>query len=472
MLIVSLLIFIAYYFIAIKKKQSYFYTVPIILIFTFLFAGYIVADSLTGDGINEAVKFQLMTSWTGTGYGEFIPQLAGALIYIVSTAFIVSVSIKVSKLNHVPLATLLGIFAISSNPGAHDLYEWVRPFTHFDEIESIPISKLKNEGQPKLSSAQKSFIYIYAESFERTFFNDDVFPGLITHLKDDKNNYIDFTNVEEVYATGATMMGMVASQCGVIAVPTVTGDLMSGIECLGNKLSKVDYDLHYIQGGALDFASTRNFYNNHGFTNLTGLDFFKKKYKDQKYFSQWGVYDEYMFEEGLKRYKSLKSKEKPFGLVVVTLDTHYPKGHQSPLCNLKYKDGKNPYLNAIKCSDYNISRFIERVLREDNGETIIILASDHLALKTTANHLLTDLPRRNLLRFYNVNKSKDNYLKPASTLDIGTTIMNLVGIQGQLGLGVNLFSKQRTILERYERKTDDFLRSLTPKIKQASGMLK
>ncbi|MFG1487444.1 sulfatase-like hydrolase/transferase [Halobacteriovorax sp. RZ-1] len=468
MLALATIFFVNYYILAMKKGQRFETSLPIILINTFFIAGYYVANSLTGAGVNEVVKFQLLTSWEGTGYGEFIPQLLLSLLYILITMVLVFIASKKSTTKNNYFVTIVGLIAILINPTTSDFYEWFRPYTHFAEIDSITISKLKNNSKVVLSEKPKSFIYIYAESFERTFFNEEIFPGLVTELKKKDSTYIDFTNVEQVYGTGSTMMGMVASQCGVFSVPSITGEFMGGISCLGNKLQDAGYDLHYIQGGALDFAGTREFYTNHGFKNLTGISYFRKKYKEDKYFSQWGVYDEYLLKESFQRYRKLKSENKPFGLFLVTLDTHYPKGHKSPLCDLKYEDGKNPYLNAIKCSDSNIASFIKQVLEEDNGETLIILASDHLALKTTASHLLKSIPRRNLLRFYNLEKQNVNNLKPASTLDIGTTLLHALGIRDQLGVGVNLFTNEKTLLERYERKTNNFLRSLTPKIEEAS----
>lgn len=468
-IIASLLIFIAYYLLAIKKKQSPFYAVPIILIFTFLFAGYIVADSLTGDGINEAVKFQLMTSWTGTGYGEFIPQLAGALIYIVSTAFIVSVSIKVSKLNHVPLATLLGIFAISLNPGAHDLYEWVRPYTYFDEIKNITIEDIQNKNLKIIPPLKKkSFIYIYAESFERSFFDESIFPNLITELKKKDIPFIDFTNIHQVYGTSATMTGMIASQCGIFPTTNIKQEFMPGINCISDILSQHGYIMELIQGGDLSFASTKKFYNTHKFSRLIGKEYFQKKYKGINNFSQWGAYDEYVLAEAKKRFEELSNQKKPFGLFVTTLDTHYPHGHESNSCKLKYANGKNPYLNAIKCADYNLSKLITQISSLPNVEdTIIILASDHLALKNDASHLLKKMKRRNLLRFYNVGSSQ-SISKAGSTLDNGSTLLHLLGFNVNLGLGTNLLSDEKTLVERYGDRTDNFLRSLTPKIEEAS----
>ncbi|MGI5026932.1 sulfatase-like hydrolase/transferase [Halobacteriovorax sp. GFR8] len=440
---------------------------PIILINTLFIAGYYVANSLTGDGLNEAVKFQLLTSWEGTGYGEFIPQLIIGFFYILLTISLVLYAAKKRTKKNNVFVTFVGVIAILVNPATKDFYEWFRPYSHFKEVETISSKNLKNDFKIETVKNPKSFIYIYAESLERTFFNEEIFPGLITELKTRDSKYIDFTNVEQVYATGATMMGMVASQCGVFAVPSMSDEFMPGIKCIGNKLTEAGYELHYLQGGALDFANTRKFYKSHGFKNLSGLSYFQKKYKSEKYFSQWGLYDEYLLQEAFDKYKILKSSDKPFGLVLVTLDTHYPKGHKSPLCNLNYKDGKNPYLNAIKCSDYNIAEFIKKILKEDNGETVIVLASDHLSFQTTASKLLKKLPRRNLLRFYNVDR-KINNLKPASTLDIGTTLLSALGYNHKIGLGVDLFSNERTLLEKFERNTNNFLRSLTPKIEEAS----
>ena len=470
MLTASLLIFIAYYFLAIKKKQSLIYTFPIILVFTFIFTGYIVTDSLTGDGINEAVKFQLMTSWEGTGYGEFIPQLVAALVYILITALLIAFSARNAKSNHVPFATILGVLAITANPGTQDLYDWVRPYSNFKELENFSVERFRNENL-KFNSPKKkkNFIYIYAESFERSFFDEKVFPKLITELKKKDIPYIDFTNINQVYGTNATMTGMVASQCGIFPTTNIDDKFMPGINCLSDILTKEGYHLELIQGGDLDFASTKKFYKTHNFSRLIGKGHFEKKYNKMNVFSQWGIFDEYVLAEAKQRFKELSEKEKPFGIFVATLDTHYPHGHQSIYCKLKYQDGSNPYLNAIKCADYNLAKTIEQILSLPSAkDTVVILASDHLALKNDASHLLKKTQRRNFMRIYNTGLSIE-VNKEGSTLDNGTTLLHILGYEIDLGVGVNLLGNKKSIIEKFEGQTNNFLRSLTPKIEEASN---
>jgi len=117
---------------------------------------------------------------------------------------------------------------------------------------------------------------------------------------------------------------------------------------------------------------------------------------DLTYTNGWGYYDDTVLDIAFERFNQLSAQPKPFGLFISTMDTHHPNGHPSRSCKDKiYQEGTNPILNAVLCSDYLISNFINRVLESAYAEdTIIILSSDHLAMSNTASHLLDDMERR------------------------------------------------------------------------------
>ncbi|MEN1599797.1 hypothetical protein AAIG97_33140, partial [Pseudomonas aeruginosa] len=63
---------------------------------------------------------------------------------------------------------------------------------------------------PKLN-----LVYIYGESLERTYFDNEAFPDLTPELGALKNEGLDFSHTQQLPGTDYTIAGMVASQCGI-----------------------------------------------------------------------------------------------------------------------------------------------------------------------------------------------------------------------------------------------------------------
>lgn len=67
---------------------------------------------------------------------------------------------------------------------------------------------------PKLN-----LVYIYGESLERTYFDNEAFPDLTPELGALKNEGLDFSHTQQLPGTDYTIAGMVASQCGIPLLP-------------------------------------------------------------------------------------------------------------------------------------------------------------------------------------------------------------------------------------------------------------
>jgi len=245
---------------------------------------------------------------------------------------------------------------------------------------------------------------------------------------------------------------MTASQCGIPLFTPSHGNSMSGMDrflssarCLGDLLSDENYYLSYFGGSSTDFAGKGKFYKTHGFDEVNGREILSKKLPDESYQSNWGLYDDSLFGMAYERYEDLSASGDKFGLFVLTLDTHHPKGQPSKECkDIKYKDGENPILNSVACSDFLISKFIKKIEASPlSDETLIVLTSDHLALRNTAFDLLkkSSKGRRNLFLVIDPNKNEAEVFSNAGTsLDVGTTILPFIGYDGSIGLGRNLMA--------------------------------
>jgi hypothetical protein len=100
-------------------------------------------------------------------------------------------------------------------------------------------------------------------------------------------------------------------------------------------------------------------------------------------------------------------------------------------------------LNAVHCSDQLISSFVDRIRNSPyTDNTIIVLVSDHLALRNTASSFLAKSKSPNLLTFLINTPDYRQYkiTSPGTHYDITPTILDFMGykINGQIGFGASL----------------------------------
>ncbi len=266
----------------------FFRTGKINILFSFLTAGYGIAYFLyavfygvcyyfTDNGIDYSVLYHIKYGLTGAGFGEYRTLIYSSLFFLVFFSVIVIYFLlrsKIDKNRQTPssflLATLLLLLAAVIHPATAD---WIK------------LSR-KHEGEPffkyyrtpyiqATDASAKNFIFIYTESLERTYFDKQIFPGLINHLDKLEAENISFTNIGGYPETGWTIAGMVASQCGIPLVAPSHGNSMGGMDsflagatCMGDLLKEEGYHLAYMGGAALEFAGKGKFYRSHGFSEV------------------------------------------------------------------------------------------------------------------------------------------------------------------------------------------------------------
>ena len=380
---------------------------------------YNISDYFTGNGIDESIIFHLKYGLHGAGFSEYSQFIFKSAVVIILTSLLIILLLVRKRKNrshwifNKSLSYLLILLSLVLNPAISDVYSllWnksgtvyaknIHKETHETKPSTMEFAKFYLEPSiTKLTSETKNLVVIYAEGLERTFFDETLFPGLITGLRELESKSTYFTNINQVAATGWTIGGMVASQCGIPLFTPSHGNSMSGMDvflpsaiCLGDLLHDEGYELTYYGGADLAFAGKGKFYATHKFDRIAGKDELFPLLEDNSYVSGWGLFDDSLFDLAYERFVELSASGKKFGLFLLTLDTHHPNGNPSKSCKDKiYKDGSNPILNAVACSDYLITEFVERIMESPYGErTIVVVLSDHLAIRNTA---FNDLMKR------------------------------------------------------------------------------
>lgn len=431
---------------------------------------YLSSDFYTGEGITEATIFHLLYGWRGLPLVQAFWLSLVVIVYSFIITFLVVIMLRCRLEEYFPfpvalflLAASAAFFSMATHPSVAQLmniYSALKTEKHSRYLDKEVVNDdYRNSGKTK------SLVYLYLESYERTFFENDVFPNLTSSLAIIKDDALDFLNIHQSPLTQWTMAGIAASQCGIPLASTklnrsdssVSRFLMPGSVCVSDILSQHGYSIKYIGGADLAFSSKDVFFESHSFDKAYGLQYFKQRFPDVPT-SSWGVYDDFLFAMAKEEVKAELESGAPFALFMLTLDTHSPNGHITPSCEKdeSYASQNNPMLDAIKCLDRLASKFIddlEAILDDYNrDDVVIVVSSDHLQMQSTALSALTPHQdkRRNLFFIIDPEQAGRVISRDGTTMDIAPTLLSVLGWNvTSLALGRNLLSEEQTLLEKY-----------------------
>ncbi|MEH0860055.1 sulfatase-like hydrolase/transferase [Halobacteriovorax sp. DPLXC-1] len=423
---------------------------------------FIVSNYFTGVGLNDVVLYHLRLDTVEAGVGEYTNIIIASAVMIILSIFFTYKITKKKVASH--FATVVLLLAIISSPLTHNLYTLLKP----NEFQGIKIDIHKAGDEIAEIKDKKNLIIIYAEGFEKTYLNDEVFPGMTPNMRELEKQSLSFTNMYSNYGATWTIAGMVASQCGVPLEAAGEGNAMEGIfnfygsaVCLPDILHSNGYIGAHLKGASVVFSGTKNYLKTHKYSLIKGKDDLKKKYPTART-NSWGFYDKNLFDEAKIVADNLAKKDNPFFLSVNTLDTHHPKGHVFPSCKINHQDGDSRLVKAFKCSDYYIKEFVDKIrASEYSDNTLIVVMSDHLSLRNLLSDKLQGMDRKNLFLINYPNNSKTGEVtKPGTHLDVATTLLAQLGTDYKVGLGVDLLKEEKTLYEQYGAKTDSYLKGM------------
>lgn len=406
------------------------------------------SDYFTGDGINDAVLYTLTNSLTGAGVGKYILPGLGLALGLVAVFGTLGWLLRRRRHPHhfgySLLALVLAVGSVDASPAFRQISELVKSQSRDGDPDFAIYYKepAKSIPQPKLN-----LVYIYGESLERTYFDNQAFPNLTPELGALKDSSIDFSHTMQLPGTDYTIAGMVASQCGIPLFAPFEGNASASLSsffpqniCLGDILKNSGYENYFVQGANLRFAGKDVFLKSHGFDHLYGSEELKATVDDPTYRNDWGFYDDTVLDEAWKKFEALSKEGKRFSLFTLTVDTHHPDGFISRSCTRKsYEmDGKaNQSFSAVTCSQQSIADFINRIKASPYYKnTVIVVSSDHLAMKNTAWDYLSKQDRNNLFFVLRGDRPHQELMaQKRNTMDNGATVLDIMGGDNFIGLG-------------------------------------
>jgi phosphoglycerol transferase MdoB-like AlkP superfamily enzyme len=314
----------------------------------------------------------------------------------------------------------------------------------------------KTEISARAPPESKNLLLIYLESLEQSYLDQARFPDLVPNIQKELGAALRFSNLRQYPGTSYTIAGMFASQCGapLLGFGVDENDVMhhssytKNIACLGDVLGKAGYYQANMLGTDARFSGLDKHYLNHGYNEVSGFYELREqavaKY-GSGYEGRWGVYDDALFEFAGQKYEELAGKNQRFNLTFETIDSHGPNGTPSPSCP-RYPHSDNSILRAVHCSDYLLGQFLERIRQSPAyANTVVMVMSDHLAMRNDATHLYPPLEQRRLLAFA-LNAGQAGVIDMAGGhFDIAHTVLGLlkVGNDARFALGQDLLQAEQ-----------------------------
>lgn len=316
---------------------------------------------------------------------------------------------------------------------------------------------------------KRNLIYIYLESLESSYasinegglFESNLIPEL-TALANDNISFSDTEKLGGAYELSGTSWTAAALVAQTAGIPLKIGRriinhmeipyFLGGAYTLGNILYFEDYNQTIIFGSNGDFGNRKTYFEQHGYYNV--YDYYyaiDEGWINEDYMVWWGYEDSKLFEFAKEEALKLSQKDEPFNLSLLTVNTHHVDGYLEDGCPKIYDQ---QYKNVIACSSYQVNEFIKWCQQQDfYDNTTIVVVGDHLTMKTRFFNRKDNDNRRIYNAIINspvegINTTNRKF----STMDMFPTTLAALGVTidgDKLGLGTNLFSDKKTLLETY-----------------------
>ena len=462
------------------------------IIVSFLIATALYLKTIFKDIVFDELIFYLNNGVSNTDNNVFytalkfiIPRFT-ILLFILITLFIVIKNIKkkINKKKSKKIEKRVFIKLINNSMLIINIFLLI--FTLLFAISSIKFDEyIKNDNlisdfiereyvDPRNVNIEfdnnRNLIIILAESLETSFFTKDqggyweyeVIPELYKLLKDKESiTFYDNNRTQGMKMLSNSSWTTASTVTNTSALPFKipmdgneyhSDNFMPGIYNLGDYLKEQGYYLEQINASNSDFGGIEEYFTKHGNYNIidsrTSDEYLSMKKSD---YSGWGFNDNYLFELAKVRLKEIEKKNKPFNLVLQTIDTHHFDGYVGDYTLDKFD---TQYENVYATESKLIADFVDWIKDQDFYEnTTILIVGDHINMQTEyfEKRDITDRYIYNCI-INPVIKTANNKKRVFTALDTFPTILAAMGANienDRLGLGVNLFSDLETLAEQY-----------------------
>lgn len=447
--------------------------------------------SFFGNITPEQFLFNLKSPLKGTAGGmvdEIIdsPLLSIFLILIISSIFIFFAKsvyvvssdgnrkkILSSKIYSIAIIALSFVCMIGGIAyGANKLQLGAVAKMYFDTSNYIKDNYV-DPRNAKLSfpAKKRNLIHIYLESMENSYLakkeGGNCDSNLIGELATESLKGFSFSHNDkfggpnQTYGSSWSVASMVNMDCGIpLKTPMgangygLNGSFLPGIINIGDILEAEGYEQTVMFGADADFGGLTTYFKTHGNYKIMDIKYAREHGLVPKdYDVWWGFEDAKLFKFAKDEITRMSNTGKPFNFVMETANTHFPDGYLPAGAPTPHD---SHYANAITFSDKQAAEFIRWIQKQPFYEnTTIVVTGDHLSMDPNFFKGWDPKYRRSIFNFIlnpATDISKTNCKnREYSPLDFFPTMLSSIGVEikgDRLGLGTNLFSGKKTLIER------------------------
>lgn len=320
---------------------------------------------------------------------------------------------------------------------------------------------------------KRNLIYIFLESMETTYsdvddggaFDENVIPELTEIAQTNE----DFSGADpklnggySLAGTTWTMGAMFAQTSGLPLNISISANDMDtqdsffpGVTTLGDILSDAGYTQTLLIGSEAQFGGRKLYFQEHGNYEMEDYSYaIENGLIPSDYKVWWGYEDQKLFEFAKEKLLQLSQGDEPFNLTMLTVDTHFEDGYVCEQCPTEYD---TQYSNVMECSSRQVGEFLKWIQQQDFYEnTTIVISGDHPTMDSDYCAEIDqegNYDRRVFTAYINAAAyAQDQQERTYSTFDNFPTTLAALGVQidgDRLGLGTNLFSGTKTLLEEF-----------------------
>ena len=320
---------------------------------------------------------------------------------------------------------------------------------------------------------KRNLIYIFLESMETTYsdvddggaFDENVIPELTEIAQTNE----DFSGADpklnggySLAGTTWTMGAMFAQTSGLPLNISISANDMDtqdsffpGVTTLGDILSDAGYTQTLLIGSEAQFGGRKLYFQEHGNYEMEDYSYaIENGLIPSDYKVWWGYEDQKLFEFAKEKLLQLSQGDEPFNLTMLTVDTHFEDGYVCEQCPTEYD---TQYSNVMACSSRQVGEFLKWIQQQDFYEnTTIVISGDHPTMDSDYCAEIDqegNYDRRGFTAYINAAAyAQDQQERTYSTFDNFPTTLAALGVQidgDRLGLGTNLFSGTKTLLEEF-----------------------
>lgn len=317
---------------------------------------------------------------------------------------------------------------------------------------------------------KRNLIHIYLESVENSYLDKDLGGymdvNLMPELTELYKEGLSFSNTDKfggphtTYASEWSVAAMINMDMGLpLKIPMgrnsygKDGSFLPGAVGIGDILHAQGYNQTIMFGADADFGGLTTYFTSHGKFNIFDYKAAKKKGLIPKdYYVWWGFEDDKLYEYAKNEITRLSKEDKPFNFTMETADTHFPDGYLSEKAEKKHD---SQYANVISYSTKETVDFVKWIQKQPFYEnTTIVITGDHPSMdKKFFNDFDPNYERTIVNLILNAPVTTDNVKnRQFAPFDMFPTILSTLGVEidgDRLGLGTNLYSNKKTIIEEH-----------------------